>query len=173
MSLRDLWFGCKQPAGKPSINIQAAVSGLEVVGGRREGGESFLTYTHTAMSQSTPPEAGACPGACQSPRVAFPYWLLSPLSEAAPRLHLATSVSVSCRRRSGWCRGAWSSVLPLSLLLVTRCCFSPGLHHLTPAPALPPFLPDFHIFFENCFFSYFYSPPFFLNIYMASFLTPI
>lgn len=80
-------------AGNPSITIQADVGGLGLRG-RRE--RVFLhTYTWPRLEAHHLGLGGLPPGACQSLRVAFPYWLLSPLSEAGPRLHLATSVSVS------------------------------------------------------------------------------
>lgn len=112
-----------------------------------------------AKSQRTPSEAGAFSGACQSPRVAFPYWLLSPLSGAAPCLHLATSVSVTWRRRSGWRRRAWSSVLPWSLLLVTRCCFSNGTPSRNTGSRTAAFPSRLSFFLKIAFFcSYFYNP---------------
>lgn len=61
----------------------------------------------------------AFPGACQSCRVAFPYWLLSLLSEAKPSLHLTTSVSVSSRAAAGKRHRARSCMFPLSIPIVT------------------------------------------------------
>lgn len=126
------WTGCRQP-----VNNHPSRCGW--VGLEGEKGEGLFTYIHMATSRSTPPPAwGPSPPEPVNHsewRSLIGYYLrCQKPSRASTSPHQSLSVDAGAGGRR---RRAWSRVLPLSLLLVTRCCFSPGLHHLTSAPVLP------------------------------------
>lgn len=72
------------------------------------------------------PADRAFPGACQSSRVAFPYWLLSLLSEAVPPPHhISLCQFTSCRRIEPQ---RPKLHVPIINTYNDTCCFSPRLN---------------------------------------------